>query len=258
MVPKALAASAPFSTASDDSPFPRGRWPAASATDKLAPFPGSASVLKISCLHTSASNIAVFEAARRALGDDEVILKHRVRTDLLAAAEAGNGPDGRVLELTAAELRSLAVGAKGVLLTCSTLGPAVARFGPAPSLPVLRVDAALAEAAVAGGGSVVVLCAAGATIGPTRAVFEQAAGATGAAIEVRLVPDAWTAFKAGDEQRYLRLVAEAAELAAAEGGIVALAQASMAGAARLVRDATPPLTSPLVGLAAIVAAARAA
>jgi len=141
-----------------------------------------------------------------------------------------------------------------VLLTCSTLGPSIATLADAP-VPILRVDEALAERAVRDGGRVVALCAVETTLEPTRTLFEQAARRTGAAVDVRLVPDAWAAFRSGDRDRYLAIVAEAADEVARQGASkVALAQASMAGAARLVRDGDPPLTSPAVGLRAAMAA----
>lgn len=215
-------------------------------------------VLNISCLHSAQSNIAVFEAARRALKLDDVMLKHRVRSDLLAAAEKAGEATPAIVAGTVAELQALAKGAHGLLLTCSTLGAAAPLAEAATGLPTRRVDQALAEAAVREGGTVIVLCATGTTIAPTRALFEAAAMATGAAIEVRLVPGAWDLFRAGRQEDYWRLIAEAADGAADEGAAaVALAQASMAGAAGFARR-RPPLTSPAVGLAAIVAAVGAA
>jgi hypothetical protein len=215
-------------------------------------------MLRISCLHTSDGNIGIFETARRQLGLDDVALRHRVRADLLAAAERAGGPTRPVLDRTATELQALSVGADAVLLTCSTLGPAAAAARAATSIPVVRVDRALAEAAVRNGGVVIALCAAGTTIAPTRALFEQAALATGAAVEIRLVPGAWERFKAGDLDSYYAMIAEAADIAAREGtATIALAQASMTGAARLCRQAQP-LTSPEIGLAAAVTAAHAA
>jgi len=88
----------------------------------------------------------------------------------------------------------------------------------------------------------------------TREIFERAAALTGASIEVRLVPGAWEAFRAGRREHYLALVAAAADRALAAGATVALAQASMAAAAPLCR-AGRPLASPLAGLKAAVAAA---
>jgi len=215
-------------------------------------------MLRISCLHTAETSIAIFEAARRQLRLDDVVLRHRVRSDLLAAAEKSGAAIEPVLQRTAAELGVLAGAADAVLLTCSTLGPAAAIAQPAHRVPILRVDQALATEGVKHGGMVIVLCAAGTTIAPTRALFERAALLTGAEVEVRLVPGAWERFKSGDQDAYLAMIADAADVAACEGAAtIALAQASMTGAAKLCREASP-LTSPAVGLAAVVAAAQAA
>lgn len=211
--------------------------------------------MRIACLHTIDSNVPVFEAARAALGLS-VELHHQVRDDLLKNAERAGGLTPAIAAEAAEVLTALGAGADAVLLTCSTLGPSIAGVAQAIGKPVLRVDGALAEAAVRKGGRVVVLCAVETTIEPTRALFAAAAEKTGATIEMRLVPDAWPEFKAGRLERYFALVAAAADRAAAEPGVaaVALAQASMAGAAQKCR--LKPLTSPAVGLAAASTAAQ--
>ncbi|NKC33057.1 Asp/Glu racemase [Falsiroseomonas selenitidurans] len=195
---------------------------------------------RIACLHTAASNIALFDAAC----PPGVALTHAVRADLLAEAEALGGLTDAIAVRTAEAVEALAApGIEAVLLTCSTLGPALAQARAA--IPLLRADAALAEAARRGGGRVVALCAVETTLAPTAALF-------GAACETRLVPGAWAAFRAGDAAGYARMVAAAADAAFAEGAdCVALAQASMAPAAALCRRG-PPLTSPAASLAALV------
>jgi aspartate/glutamate racemase len=75
-----------------------------------------------------------------------------------------------------------------VLLTCSTLGPAVDDV--ALRIPCLRVDAALAEAATRGGGRVAVLCTVATTLEPTETLFAKAGASTGATLDVTLVADA--------------------------------------------------------------------
>lgn len=214
---------------------------------------------RIACLHTVASNIAVFDAAAGALvaGGAGVSLSHHVRADLLAAAEAAGGLTDAIRDEAADLLRGLSADVDAVLLTCSTVGPAATRADLLSRVPILRVDGALAAAAVtlaaAGGGRVVALCAVQTTVEPTRALFERAAEGTGVAIEMRIAPGAWDAFKAGDVAGYHRLVAEAADaLYAAGEGVVALAQASMSGGAALCTRGTP-LTSPAAGLAAAAA-----
>ncbi|AWB21669.1 Asp/Glu racemase [Methylobacterium currus] len=213
---------------------------------------------RIACLHTIDSNAAVFDEALRATGLTGVSLRHTVRADLLAAAERAGRLTPEIAAETVAVLRGLCAEADAVLLTCSTLGPAAEQAAPDAPVPVLRVDAALAAEAVKEGGRVVVLCAVATTVEPTRRLFEAAARATGAEVSVQVVPGAWEAFKAGDPDRYRTLVARAAGAAREDGATqVALAQASMAGAAALLPEDIRPLTSPTVGLAAAATASRA-
>jgi len=200
--------------------------------------------LNIACLHTVASNAPLFDAAAGALPGGALRLTHCTRPDLL------RDPTPETREEAARLLRDLTGGADAVLLTCSTIGAAadLASGGPCP---ILRADAALAEAATRSGGTVQVLYAAPSTRQPTRALFEAAANRTGSTIEMRFVEGAWAMFLAGDTAGYYAAIAAAAE--GLEGRIV-LAQASMAGAASLMQEVSP-LTVPGIG---VMAAARAA
>ncbi len=194
--------------------------------------------MRIACLHTASSNVAVFDGAR----PEGVELVHAVRPDLLAAAEAAGGLTPEIADATGAALRALAEGAEAVLLTCSTLGPAAAAAG------ALRADAALAVAVARAGGAAEVLCAAPSTLAATSELFAEAAAGTGAWPDVRLVPGAWPLFHAGDLDAYHASIAAAADASGAD--VVALAQASMAPAARLCRR--PVLTVPGAALAAVL------
>ncbi len=207
--------------------------------------------MRVACLHTVDSNVAVFEAAASGL---DLSLSHHVRADLLSRAEAEGGLSDAIRDEAIDLLQGLAQEADAVLLTCSTVGPAAERAAVLAPVPVLRVDEALASAAVArataSGGRVIALCAVQTTVEPTRALFERVAGGTGVDIEMRIAPGAWEAFRAGDIPAYHRLVAEAADALYGKGEqVIALAQASMAGAAALCTRGTP-LTSPAAGLAA--------
>jgi len=211
---------------------------------------------RIACLHTAESNIAVFDDALRATGLTGVDLHHRVRVDLLAAAEREGRLTPAIRAQTVEALRGLCQGADVVLLTCSTLGPAAEAAGEGVSTPIMRVDAALAAEAVKDGGRIVALCAVETTMEPTRVLFEAAARSTGATVTVQLVPRAWEAFKSGNRDRYLAMIANAAREAMRTGATrVALAQASMAGACALIPLEERPLTSPTAGLLAAAAAA---
>ncbi len=210
--------------------------------------------MRVACLHTADSNVAVFDRELIDSGFPGVDLHHVVRADLLAAAEAAGGLTASVRADAAAALRALAGDYEGVLLTCSTLGSAVEDVKVVA--PVLRVDEALAREAVAIGGAIVALCAVSTTIGPTTELFERATADTSATVVVRLVEGAWDRFRAGDMAGYHALVARAADDARESGAnAVALAQASMAPAAELCTR-QPVLSSPAAGLAAVVSAVR--
>lgn len=207
----------------------------------------------IACLHTAESNIAVFEAAADELGLSRSVLLHEIRPDFLSRAEQAGGLTDEIVDETASALQALGGKADAVVLTCSTLGPSIDRIDGTMAAPVLRVDAALAEQSMAAGGKVVALCAVETTLEPTTRSFAQAAERCRTPFEVRIVPGAWQRFKAGDRDGYLSMIAEAADAAYREGAaIVALAQASMAGAADLVTEGPKPLTSPTAGLAAAI------
>ena len=204
----------------------------------------------IGCLHTAASNVPPFDAV--AAGIQGLELRHVLRPDLLAAALAAGEMTAETRAEAEAELRALAAECDAVLLTCSSIGQAVEGVQDAV-VPVIRVDAALAERAVANGGRVVVFYAAPSTAAPPGQLFAAAAAQTGASIEMRMVPDAWTRFTSGDHEGYFALVAEATEAAYRDGAdVVALAQVSMAGAADKVRVGPAPLTSPAIGLQAVI------
>ena len=211
--------------------------------------------MRIACLHTAPGNATLFAKEGERLG---CVLRHEVRADLLERAEAAGGLTDAISAETAAVLVKLAGNADAVLLTCSTIGPAVVEARKSAVVPVLRVDEALARTAVASGNRVAVLCAIETTVEPTRALFQELALATRAEVEMRFVPGAWTEFRAGRTDRYYAMIAAAADRAYRDGAkVVALAQASMTGAAKLARLGKP-LTSPAIGLKAALESAKSA
>ncbi|WP_105629831.1 glutamate racemase [Cronobacter sakazakii] len=213
--------------------------------------------MKIACLHTAQSNVAVFDEAARALNLPQDALTHKVMPHLLEQAQAAGGVTPEIEKETIAALADLRTDADVVLLTCSTLGGAADFLAQDPG--IMRVDRALAQADVTAGQPVVVLCAAPTTLHPTAALFRATLPQT-TPLGVELIPDAWALFESGQHDAFHQRVAEAAQQAFARGaGCVALAQASMAGAERYF---SPPklLTSPraaLVQIAARIARERA-
>ncbi|MFS8044694.1 Asp/Glu racemase [Rhizobium sp. BR 314] len=211
--------------------------------------------MTIACLHTAESNIAIYETAARVLGLPDGTLRHHVRADLLLSAEAAGRLTEEISGETAALLWHLAEDADAVVLNCSTLGPAATKVAPGAAAPIIRADATLADEAVRAGGKIIVLCTVETTLAPTTALFEAAAKATGAEIEVRLVPGAWALFRAGDLSGYLASIADAVKTAYCEGAVtIAFAQASMTDAGRLLPEGyRQPMSGPVTALAAAMA-----
>lgn len=205
--------------------------------------------MTIACLHTAASNIAIFDQAAASLGMAPGALSHLVMPHLLAEAELSGGMTGEQQARLTALLHSLTPWFDTILITCSTLGAVADNFqNPANDCAVWRTDGMLAEEVHLRAGKSVVLCAAESTLASTTALFCPPAR-DGNQPEVRLIPDAWATYKAGDQLGYRRLIKEAVELARQQGAAqVALAQVSMAIAAQDFSEDQRPLTSPQLAL----------
>jgi Asp/Glu/hydantoin racemase len=130
------------------------------------------------------------------------------------------------------------VGADVVLLTCSAVSPYVDDVRPEAEVPVLKIDEAMIEEAVASGRRIGVVATNETTLDPTRQLLESQAAAVGKEIdtELVLVEHALEAVLSGDGDTHDRLVKEAVLDLSGRVDVVVLAQASMAR----VLDVIPP------------------
>lgn len=205
--------------------------------------------MTIACLHTAASNIAIFDDAARSLALHNP-LSHIVMPHLLAEAELTGGmtaPQQHKLEQL---LHSLTPWFDAILITCSTLGPVADGFNAeGRDCPVYRTDRMLADEVHRLPGKALVLCAAESTLAATRALFCPAMLPVAQHPDVQLIPGAWAVFKAGKQEAYLQMIAQAVAEGKQQGADhVALAQVSMAAAAKLFSPGSQPLTSPQLAL----------
>lgn len=204
--------------------------------------------MRISFLHTMDGNRQVFEQAAKTLGLRAEDLHHEVRADLREAVDQTGAFSDELRARTKHRLLTLAADSDAVILTCGTLGPAVADIA-SPPVPIVRADVALAAAAAEVGGSIVVLCAAESAIESTRKLFTEHATKSAASVEVVHVGHVWALFKAGDIQACLAATASSADAAYEAGAsVVAFAHPWMAGAAGLVQKGRRPLDSPSAAL----------
>lgn len=121
-----------------------------------------------------------------------------------------------------------------VLITCSTMNrsyPLVAEALEPYHVPVIQIDMPMMEAAVRGGGKILVVATHGPTVANTQALLEETAIRLGQPVEYSglTVEAAWEKLAAGDVEGHNGILAAAIGSALAGGGItsVVLAQLSM-------------------------------
>jgi Asp/Glu/hydantoin racemase len=144
-------------------------------------------------------------------------------------------------------------GADLVVVTCSSIGPAVDAARSFSSVPVLRIDEPMADEAVRIGSRVGVLATLATTLEPTAELVERQARAAGNAVTVvpELCDGAFDALQDGDRDRHDELVREGLRETARTVDVIVLAQASMA---RVVdglpadEQLVPVLSSPRLGM----------
>ena len=122
------------------------------------------------------------------------------------------------------------LGARAVLVTCSTVSPAVDRARIGLAVPVYAIDEAMIQAAVQQGSIIGVIATAASTLDPTRQKLEAQARIENKPITVKsvLVKDALGLLMQGEADRHDILVKRAIEEIADDVEVVVLAQATIA------------------------------
>lgn len=204
---------------------------------------------RIAFVHTGAVVIPqVAEQVSKLIPEATVVnyLDDKIVADLGDPALAGSVPE-RVSGLVRA---AHAGGADIVMLTCSSISYLADPASREVGVPVLRIDEALADTAVAAGQRIAVLATLPTTLRPTTALIEERAALAGRSPELvtEVIDGAFSAVAAGDRPEHDRLVAAAIERVASGVDVVVLAQASMASAAETAQTSVPVLTSVGLGI----------
>lgn len=184
----------------------------------------------LALVHTSATLVPVFQQLCKAqlpnvdtfnIVDDSLVraigAKGSLTADIARRVQA---------YITSAE----AGGADYVLVTCSSIGPAVEAAAAFSAVPVLRVDQPMADQAVQTGRRIGVIATLPTTLNPTKDLVQRRATAASKSIELTavLVEGAFEALMAGDAAKHDALVAAALRTLASQVDVIVLAQASMA------------------------------
>jgi len=121
-------------------------------------------------------------------------------------------------------------GADYIMVTCSSIGPAVEAAAPLMEVPVLRVDQPMADQAVATSTRIGVIATLRTTLEPTADLIHRRAAQAGRTIQLtsRLAEGAFEALMSGDAAKHDATVAAALKDLSQEVEVIVLAQVSMA------------------------------
>ena len=185
---------------------------------------------KLGLIHTSATLVPVFaQLCKEKLPGVEVfnIADDSLVKGIIAAGRLTPVIARRVAGyLESAEL----AGADYIMVTCSSIGPAVEAGAKLIGVPVLRVDQPMADRAVATGKRIGVIATLRTTLEPTADLIQRRADNAGKKIELtsRLCEGAFEALMSGDAATHDAKVAAALKELSQQVDVIVLAQASMA------------------------------
>jgi Asp/Glu/hydantoin racemase len=140
-------------------------------------------------------------------------------------------------------------GADLIVVTCSSIGPAVDASHEFVDVPVLRIDEPMADEAVRIGSRVGVLATLSTTLEPTAELVRRRGN--GVDVVPRVCDGAFDALRTGDLERHDSLIREGLRETAKDVDVVVLAQASMArvtDALPAEEKTVPVLSSPRLGM----------
>jgi len=191
---------------------------------------------RIALIHTVGSVYGSFGPTLQKLVGPQVKI-HNILDDFLASdpAETGEFSETNRKRLENDVNNCILTGADIIVVTCSTLTPAVTELRPSVPVPLVAIDDEMCRKAVTFGTNVTVLATATSTVAPTTGKILAEAKAAGLMVEItsHVCPEAIVALKKGDVQTHDDLVAKMA-LKVKNQDVVVLAQASMAHMSNVV------------------------
>jgi Asp/Glu/hydantoin racemase len=185
---------------------------------------------KLGLIHTSATLVPVFaQLCREKLPGVETfnIVDDSLVKNIL---EAGGITPAIALRVANYIKSAESSGAEQILVTCSSIGPAVEAGAKLVSVPTLRVDQPMADKAVATGKKIGVVATLSTTLEPTADLILRRATAAGKKIKLtsKLCEGAFEALMSGDAATHDAKVAAALKELSQQVDVIVLAQASMA------------------------------
>lgn len=147
-------------------------------------------------------------------------------------------------------------GADIILNACSSVGEVVSAAEKEVSIPVVRIDEAMAEKAINEGEKISVAATLPTTLHPTKALLEAKAEEAGKNITLKseVFSEAYQNLQQGNKEKHDQLLADALERMAKEADLIVLAQASMANVVPRLPESLQSkfLSSPRLGMLRVI------
>lgn len=144
------------------------------------------------------------------------------------------------------------LGAAAILNQCSSVGEVIDLIRPMISIPIVKIDEAMAREAIKTGKKIAMVATVESTVGPSSRLIQQMAKEAGKEIEldIHLVDGAMVKLmETGDQDLHNQMVLGDVQAAAETNDVVVLAQGSMIVMEPLLHTIPKPvLTSPRLGV----------
>ena len=207
----------------------------------------------LALIHTSATLVPVFAALCKEKLPGVTIF-NIVDDSLVSGIRKKGSLTADIARRVASYIQSAeAGGADYILVTCSSIGPAVEAAAPFCAVPVLRVDQPMTDKAVQAGKRIGVIATLPTTLNPTSDLVRRRAALAGKQIELtsKLCEGAFEALMSGDTAKHDTMVAAALRELSTQVDVILLAQASMARVVDTLAPAdrrVPILASPPIAI----------
>ena len=212
---------------------------------------------KIGFIHTGSAIVSIFEKLMKEklpqkhyfnLVDDSII-KDLLNEDKDLVNDL-NTSSSIVRRISRLVIQAAEAGADVIMFTCSSISPVADIADKLVDIPVYKVDAPMADAAISMGKNIGILATAKSTLNPSVNLILKKAELKGKNVNVEslLISEAFNCFLKGDMEEHDRLIIEKGiKLVEVEKvDVIILAQASMSHLAEGISKKTnvPVLTSP--------------
>ena len=210
---------------------------------------------KIGFIHTGSAIVSIFEKLMKEklpqkhyfnLVDDSII-KDLLNEDKDLVNDL-NTSSSIVRRISRLVIQAAEAGADVIMFTCSSISPVADIADKLVDIPVYKVDAPMADAAISMGKNIGILATAKTTLNPSVNLILKKAELKGKNVNVEslLISEAFNCFLKGDMEEHDRLIIEKGIKLIGKVDVIILAQASMSHLAEGISKKTnvPVLTSP--------------